>query len=65
MVLREKHMFRAIRRAWRAFWCNHKMGQKVWSDGEGWNIKVCRLCGRAVIFTDDNLTHSPHVTELP
>lgn len=58
-------MWRAIKRAWRWFWCKHWNTQHHWEDGEGWHIKVCRKCGRAVIFTQDALTHNPHTTELP
>jgi len=56
---------RFLRRAWREFWCKHWNAQRHWVDGEGWHIKVCTRCGRAVIFTDNDLTHNPHQTDLP
>lgn len=53
-----------LKRFWRELWCKHYNQQKEWNDGEGWNIKVCSRCHRAVIFTDDNRRHSKHKTEL-
>jgi hypothetical protein len=34
------------------FHCEHKNQLRLWRDGEGWNILICRQCSRAWIFTD-------------
>ncbi len=57
-------MWRSLRRAWREFWCKHYNCCKAWADGEGWTIKVCSRCGRAIIYTECDETHNPHKTVL-
>lgn len=50
--LRDYTFWRIIRRSWIEFTCTHWNALTEWSDGEGWNIVVCKRCHRARIFTD-------------
>jgi len=45
-------MFAKIKRFYRWFMCDHKNMMMQWLDHSGWNIMVCRKCGRAWVFTD-------------
>lgn len=46
------NLFKKIKRAWRHFNCKHHNTLMHWHDNAGWNIVICRRCGRAWIFTD-------------
>ena len=52
-------MGKTLKRFWIWWTCKHQNTTRIWRDADGWNIKACRRCGRAVIYTDNKIRELP------